>query len=206
MTDRLRESLVRQFGCPHGPLGTVAGWIMSARDSNRKRNRWTVDLLGIRPYDRVLEIGFGPGLALRDCCERAVSGRVVGLDHSPVMLSQAARRNRRAVGSGQLRLICGGLDKLGDAGGPFDKIFSVNLIQFLKDKVQAFKGLHAALAPGGVIATTYMPRMKGQPRANAARTAEGIVAAMTAAGFGEVRVEELELRPHYAICALATKG
>ena len=49
--------VVRQFGKPTGTLGVLAGLVMSRRQSNRQRNDWTLDLLDIRPADRVLEPG-----------------------------------------------------------------------------------------------------------------------------------------------------
>jgi ubiquinone/menaquinone biosynthesis C-methylase UbiE len=54
---------------------------MAHRPSNRRRNRWVVSLLGIRPADQVLEIGFGPGLAIAELA-RAGAGHVYGIDHS----------------------------------------------------------------------------------------------------------------------------
>jgi len=50
-----------------------------------------------RPTDRVLEIGFGPGLAIAELAGRAGRGRVYGIDHSDVMVHRASRRNRAAI-------------------------------------------------------------------------------------------------------------
>jgi SAM-dependent methyltransferase len=62
--------VVRQFGKPTGTWGALAGFVMSRRQSNRQRNDWTLDLLDIRPSDRVLELGFGPGLGIRGAAGR----------------------------------------------------------------------------------------------------------------------------------------
>jgi ubiquinone/menaquinone biosynthesis C-methylase UbiE len=71
---------------------------MAHRPSNRQRNSWVVSLLDLRPADRVLEINFGPGLAIAELARRAGdSGHVYGIDHSDVMLPQAARRNAAAM-------------------------------------------------------------------------------------------------------------
>jgi hypothetical protein len=40
----------------------------------------------VRRGDRVLEIGFGPGLAVRELSRIAVDGYVCGIDHSALML------------------------------------------------------------------------------------------------------------------------
>ena len=92
-----KRRLVAQFGGPSGVFGGVAGWIMAYRHGNRRRNRWAISLLGIEAADRILEIGFGPGLALVDACRQAPEGEVVGLDHSETMLRQAGDCERRSV-------------------------------------------------------------------------------------------------------------
>ena len=202
----LREVLVPQFRRPEGPLGRVAGLIMAARPSNRRRNYWTVELLCVGPEDRVLEIGCGPGVALAASAERTRGSVIVGLDHSPEMLDQAARRNRRAIERGRVRLQLGDLERLPMLGGPFDKIFSVNVIQFLPDKDAAFRALHDVTAPGGIVATTYQPRHRNPNRADAIKVAEEVEAHMAAAGFVAIKVEELSLRPVSAVCVLGRKG
>jgi len=88
----LRSTFVGQFRKPQGPLGQVAGFIMATRPSNRERNAWTVGLLRLEPGHTVLEIGCGPGLALKACAAQVTSGRVVGIDHSEAMVRQARRR------------------------------------------------------------------------------------------------------------------
>ena len=65
--------MVGQFGHPHGFGGRAAGWVMATRGSNRERNIWAVGLLDVQPHDRVLEIGFGPGVAIQEFARRAAS-------------------------------------------------------------------------------------------------------------------------------------
>jgi ubiquinone/menaquinone biosynthesis C-methylase UbiE len=50
-----------------------------------------VRLLDVQPDDRVLELGFGPGLAIRELARLAAEGYVCGLDHSELMLRRAKR-------------------------------------------------------------------------------------------------------------------
>ena len=98
----MMTQIYRQFENPRGALGALACFVMSHRPSNKARNRWTVDLIAPEPNARVLEIGCGPGLALAAMCDRISTGRVVGLDHSPLMLVQAAKGNTRAIEEGRL--------------------------------------------------------------------------------------------------------
>jgi spermidine synthase len=53
---------------------------MAHRSSNRKRNAWAVSLLYVRRDDRVLEIGFGPGRAIRELSRVACAAYVCGID------------------------------------------------------------------------------------------------------------------------------
>ena len=76
-------AVVSQFVRPHGFAGRLAGWEMALRPSNRKRNRWAVGLLDVQPQDHILEIGFGPGLAIRELARRATDGFVLGIPTTP---------------------------------------------------------------------------------------------------------------------------
>lgn len=198
----LRTHLVAQFKRPTGFLGRVAGWIMTRRPSNRLRNSWTIDQLGIRPGDRVLEIGFGPGLALAWAAEKAPNGKVIGLDHSPVMLAQATRRNRLAIAGGRMELHLGGLERLDRIEGSFDRILSANVVPFWDDPATVFRALKARLAAGGRIATTFMPRNPGAGRADALVMAERIEGWMKEAGFAQPKTAWLDLEPVPAVCVL----
>lgn len=201
----LRHHIVAQFRHPHGALGRLAGLVMATRPSNRARNLWTVELMQIAPSDRILEIGCGPGLGLAAAAAKAVDGRLIGIDHSEIMIEQASRRNRRAIESSRMQLLVGGLERLTELGVALDRIFSVNLVQFLPDKHAFYRKLILALRPGGLIATTYMPRHPGATRQDALKSAEEIDRYMRLAGFVDVRTEELPLKPVPAICVLGNR-
>ena len=96
-----------QFGNPTGILGKVAGFIMSHRGSNLERIDWAIELLKLKSDDRVLEIGFGPGIAIEKMETIASNGLVYGLDHSTLMYRQASSRNRKAIAAGTIRLFLG---------------------------------------------------------------------------------------------------
>ncbi len=201
----IRSGLVAQFRRPHGVVGALAGWVMANRPSNVERNRWTVGLLDVLPDDRVLEIGCGPGLSLAACVAKLGAGRVVGIDHSGLMIKQAAKRNATALNQGMLELHTGGLDILPKLSLQFTKVFSVNVAQFFPDKPAAFRAIADAMTPGGLMATTYQPRTPKPTEANALDMAKTFTAALEAAGFVELRTELLPMRPAPVVCVLARK-
>jgi len=203
----LKRYLISQFKRPRGPLGRLAGWIMATRPSNRLRNAWTIALLDLHSEDRVLEVGYGPGLALQAASRRVTTGRIVGLDHSATMRRAAAARNRRAIAEGRMTLLVGGVDDLahpagGDLDGPFDKIYGVNVAMFWDHPATVFRGLEDRLRPGGLIAVTHQPRAGDKTDAAALAMAERIEDAMKAAGLNRLRTERLtELSP-MAVCVI----
>jgi SAM-dependent methyltransferase len=195
-------AVVRQFHRPHGWGGRAAGWVMANRGSNRQRNIWAVGLLDVQPGDRVLEIGFGPGVAIRELARRATSGLVVGVDHSEVMVQQARRRNAAAVQAGRVDLRLGTAEHLPVFDAPFDKILAVNSLMFWDDPVDRLVELRGLLRPGGRIAIAFQPRGPGASDERAAQAGREMAEQFAAAGFTDVRIETLELQPTNAVCVL----
>jgi ubiquinone/menaquinone biosynthesis C-methylase UbiE len=174
---------------------------MAHRASNRRRNAWAVSLLDVQRDDRVLEIGFGPGIAIRELSARAPQGYVCGLDHSAVMLRQAARRNAEAVRRGQVELRLGSAESLPAFEAPFDRILAVNVPLFRDRPVELLGNLRRVLRMGGRIAIAFQPRGPGATDEAATTTGQELVGALRAAGFSRVRLETLELKPA-VVCAL----
>lgn len=197
------DAMVRQFGKPEGPLGRLAGLIMRLRPSNRLRGERTLELLEIRPADRILEIGFGPGLAVARAAELARAGRVVGLDHSELMVREARRRNAGAIRAGRVELLLGSADALPPLdAAPFDKVMAVNVYMFWKDPVSVLRGLLAVLRPGGTIALTLQPRRPGATPDESRAAAARMSASLREAGFDDVRTVMLEMAPVPAACVM----
>jgi len=178
---------------------------MAHRSSNRRRNSWAVSLLDVQPDDRVLEIGFGPGLAILELSRIAHEGYVCGLDHSELMSRQARRRNADGVQRGVVDLRVGSVDALPAFDAPFDKILAVNASLFWGEPDARLAQLRRLLRPGGLIALAHQPRGPGASDATAAEKGREIAAALGRAGFSGVRVETLRLKPA-VLCALGVNG
>lgn len=194
-----------QFGRPSGIWGHVAGKIMAYRPSNRERNSWTISLLDIQRDDRVVEIGFGPGVAIQEVSKIVVNGFVVGIDHSEAMVRQAQERNAAAIRDGRVKLRLGSVSALPVFSEPFDKCFAVNAIHHWDEPIERLKGLRQLLGPGGLIAITEQPRSRGATDDTAQEIGQEIVAGLTKAGFSQVRLETKKMKPVSAVCALGIK-
>jgi ubiquinone/menaquinone biosynthesis C-methylase UbiE len=205
----LRQSAIdavrAQFGRPTGIWGRAAGLLMAHRASNRRRNVWAVSLLDVRSDDRVLEVGFGPGLAIRELSRIAVDGYVCGIDHSELMLRSATRRNTDGLGRGVVDLRLGSVDELPEFDAPFDKILAVNATMFWSEPVARLGELRRLLRPGGLIAVVHQPRGPGATDEASGAQGREMAAALDRAGFSSVRLETLSLKPA-VVCALGVNG
>lgn len=199
----LRGKLVHQFRQPHGVLGVLAGFVLAHRRSNVERNAWTVELLAIEPTDRVLELGFGPGISIAAASRLAPEGLIVGVDHSDAMLRMASRRNAAAIDAGRVRLIEAPLDRLPAFDVPFDKVFGVNALQFADEPAAVVRALRECMVEGGLIAITQQSRKAGATDRDSIRAAELTGELLERAGFAGMRIETLALEPVCAACVLA---
>jgi ubiquinone/menaquinone biosynthesis C-methylase UbiE len=186
-----KRILMRLFGRPQGSLGRLGGIIMAR--TNRKVATWAIGLLGVRPTDRVLEVGFGPGVGIELLAKSASSGRVAGVDSSKEMVTQATARNARAIQAGRVDLRKGSVEQLPFGDATFDHVLAVNSMQVWPDAVAGLREIRRVMKPGGKIALAFT-RYAGQPKS-------GLTEALAAAGFSGGRVAETD----DGFCALATK-
>jgi len=70
--------------------------------TNEECGNWVVSLLEVQSTDSVLEIGFGPGVAIKRLS--MLASHVAGVDPSPQMIAQAQARNASAIASGRVEL------------------------------------------------------------------------------------------------------
>src|SRR5262249_61218485 len=91
------------------------------------------ELLNIQPSDRVLEVGFGPGVGIQLLAEKATAGEVAGIDCSEEMVEQATARNAAAVECGRVELQLGSVERLPFANETFDKALAINSMQIWLD-------------------------------------------------------------------------
>lgn len=168
--------LLHMFGRPKGALGRLGGRIMARL--NRDVAVWVIGLLDLRPSDKVLEVGFGPGVAIELLAGLLPSGKVSGIDASPEMVEQASARNMAAIRSGRVELRLGLAEKLPFADGSFDKTLAINSMQVWPDISAALREIARVTKPGGKVALGFTP-YSGQSKAGLRKSvrAAGLVGA-----------------------------
>lgn len=150
--------MAQQFGEPRGLLGALVGHGMAR--GNAALSRWVVQQAADSldgEARRVAELGPGPGVGLEALLARFADAQAWGVDLSPVMLSQARRRNRDAVAAGRLTLVEGGTAAL-SAFAPVDLVMANHVLYFWRDAQAEMAAIRGLLRAGGLLAVGYQLR------------------------------------------------
>lgn len=186
------------FGHPRGILGRIGGTLMAL--GNGEQERWAIDAAGLKPGQRVLEVGPGPGLGLRLAAGQVgPRGHVLGIDPSPLMRQMATARCAALVAAGVVELAEGTAERTGGATSSVDAAISVNNIM-LWDRPAGLAELARVLRPGGRLVVTVHRHVLGVEPAvlgDEARRAgfTDVRVAIRPRQFNAPKVELLALRP-----------
>lgn len=206
---RLEMLIDRQYRQPAGIIGRFIGQRMAQQ--HQPENIWTVTLLAIEPMDQVLEVGFGPGVAIELAASQASQGLVAGVDFSRAMVALAQRRNADAIKAGRVQLSYGEATALPFANASFNKVFSIHTLYFWPEPLRTLVELRRVLKPEGTLVLTFLARDRW-PGGEQAATIAGIysgqeaVQLMRQAGFDEAHIEEgPEQKPFREIAVVASR-
>jgi ubiquinone/menaquinone biosynthesis C-methylase UbiE len=197
---------------PSGWLGRYVGRSM-ARD-HQPENQWTVAMLAVQPNDHILELGFGPGIAIQALTKLAPHGRISGIDFSKTMVHAAGRRNRAAVRRGQVALHYGDVARLPFADRSFDKAFGIHTIYFWPQPLAALREIRRVLKPGGALTITVLPKERwneldpdlpvGTPECRPYSGAE-LLSMLAEAGFVQTRIAQGDPQQRSNFCAIGVR-
>lgn len=186
-----QKLLMRMFGCPTGLLGRLGGLILAFEKG--EFIPWVVDQLSITPGAQIVEIGFGPGVALQYVAKQTPAGHIAGVDYSDVMLRQATKRNTAAIAAGKIEVHYGPAAALPFRAETFDGAFSINSMQLWPDAVAGLNEIRRVLKPGGNVALGFT--------SHAGQAPEVLPGLATAAGFHQIDLKQSTL----GVCLVAAK-
>jgi ubiquinone/menaquinone biosynthesis C-methylase UbiE len=127
-------------------------WDESEQDpaATRARLDQLVDILGLRPGEDLLEVGFGTGQLTGWLADRVRPGRVVGIDFSPKMLQKAQAKGLAA----EFRLADACRDDLGQA--EFDVVLCFHSFPHFRDPLAALRNFARSLKPRGRLIVMHL--------------------------------------------------
>ena len=185
--------IARQLSRPTGFFGRIMGRLMNRH--NAKLNAYAVRQLELTPSDRILEVGFGGGVTLPSLIAGAAF--VGGVDRSREMVRRAKTRFSEAVLAGRAIFREGNVEELPFEVSSFGKVCTVNTVYFWSSLDAGFAEIHRVLSPGGRVVVGFLPKERmdrmGMPKGIfTSRAPEDVIAALTKAGFSDVRIERPE--------------
>ncbi|MBK6742976.1 MAG: arsenite methyltransferase [Hydrogenophilales bacterium] len=157
-------------------------------------------IAALKSGETVLDLGSGAGFdAFLAARQVGLSGRVIGVDMTPDMLSRA-RANAAQGGYANVEFRLGEIEHLPVADATVDVIISNCVINLSPDKAQVFRDAWRVLKPGGRLAisdiVTTAPLPDDMRREVALYTAcvagaadvEALTELMASAGFTDIRI------------------
>jgi ubiquinone/menaquinone biosynthesis C-methylase UbiE len=167
----------------------AAGLAMAA--GHRGRARRVVEFVAPTRNDRVLDIGCGPGNAVRAAGDR--TGEVIGVDPSPAMLRIARWLTMRRKARAKIRYEPGAAESLPLADGSVTVAWAIASFHHWADPPAGLKEARRVLAKGGRL--FLVERLVGHGRARQQRhgltasRADSVAIGLRDAGFAEVSTE-----------------
>jgi ubiquinone/menaquinone biosynthesis C-methylase UbiE len=186
------KNIYSQFGNPNGFLGEIIGWILAL--NNGQRNFLALEKLNPVPNDEILEIGFGPGVTVNQIVKNYKNIFVSGIDISDVMIKQAVSRNKDFIEEQKVILKKASVENIPFDDNYFDKILGSNVSLFFPSPIENFKEIKRVLKPGGILLNVLQPR-SAKNKFEVEKKAEELISQITKAGFKNINLEIVEMKP-----------
>jgi len=122
-----------------------------------KRYVWAVDILDVRPDDKILEIGCGYGHSISLICERLSTGKLTAIERSEKMASAAAESNTAFIEEGKAEIFHRDLLSAALPDSSFNKVFLFNINVFWMDPVSELVEIRRLLKPNGRFFLFHQP-------------------------------------------------
>jgi ubiquinone/menaquinone biosynthesis C-methylase UbiE len=125
----------------------------------------------LKPGMRLLDVGCGPGTITSGLAQRVAPGPVIGIDMSDSVI-ETAKSLAAKNATGNLTFEVGSIYQPRFAPGSFDAVYTHQVLQHLRQPVEALRQMRTLLAPGGMVgvrevdwgSTTFFPDNKGMHR------------------------------------------
>ncbi len=194
------------------PSGLIGRFLMSSvfKTVNKDLNSFVLESLALQPDHYVLEIGFGPGKLINSMAEITTQGYIEGIDFSDVMLSEAAKNNKKHIAANKVRIQKGDCKKLNFPNKSFDRICAVNTIYFWHPPNLYLTEIFRVLKSGGRLVLgmrdkTQMSTISLDKNIFSTYTLNEVVELLSNTGFSNIRILEKRGVPFTSYCVVGTK-
>ncbi len=167
------------------PGGAIA--VAAMATMNRAAEAEAIQLLRPAPADRVLVLGFGPGIGIRLLAKHlARGGAVVGVDPSTTMMKAASAANRANLACGRVTLHVTTAERVPADQASFDGAIAVNTLQFCEPFAATANELARVLKPGARMVSLTHDWALARHAGSSSAWLEAVRAVLVAAHFDEI--------------------
>lgn len=147
------RKLVENAGRPEGFWGKLM--IRSMNRGHSELTDWALSYMEIKSGFRVLDVGCGGGRTVSKLCDRVGSGKVYGIDYSPLCVKKSTKLNHKNVLCGKAEIRQASVSELPFEGESFDLITAVETYYFWPDKLHDLMELYRVLKRGGKVLLVF---------------------------------------------------
>lgn len=168
----------------------IGAWLYSLVSRNPRTNREVVALADPRPGTRVLDIGCGPGAAVRRAAD--AGAEATGVDPSPAMVRIASRRGRRHP---RASFAVGHAAELPVADASVDVAWTISAFHHWPDQAAGLAEVHRVLVPGGRLLIGEKRLSKPDGHGLSPDAATQVVVDLEAHGYRDAAITEVRIWP-----------
>lgn len=201
----IREFIDSHYKTPRGIVGTYIGEKMVRQ--HKIETIWSLELMNIRQGDRILELGCGPGYAIKLIFEKNLAEEIIGLDISSTMIKSARIRNKKSINEQRVKLVQANFNKLPFHNENFNTVFSIQTIYFWNDIAATLSEIFRVLKPKGVVILTFSDGKEDESWEGIRGIIENqVIPSMTNTGFRDVSfVRGPDSRGYHTVAVRGTK-
>ena len=177
------------------PWSRVKSEIYSLLGRNPKSNRRITEIADLEPSHAVLDVGCGPGAAVRAAATSVA--RSVGVDRSEPMIAIARRRSEAFR---NVEFVAAGAEALPFPDASFDRVWTIHAFHHWEERDRGIAECLRVLKPGGrlLIVESETRSGHGLDRAKASELADSL----RLAGFAFASVA----KPHRELVVTGVRG
>lgn len=172
----------------------IGAWAYAVTSPNPRSNREVVTLADPRAGQRALDVGCGPGAAVRRAA--AAGAEVTGVDPSPAMVRIATRRSRDHPNAD---FVVGHAADLPLEDHSVDVAWTIAAYHHWHDQAAGLDELHRVLAPGGRLLVGERRLRKSGGHGLSTDDATRLVADLGAHGFHDATTAEVRIWPWWTL-------
>jgi SAM-dependent methyltransferase len=145
----MSENHLSQYRCPTGVSGRKVATNMNY--GHWDLTTWGLKHVSIKLDSVILDVGCGGGKTISRLAQRAVQGKVYGIDHSGDMVDFSREVNNKLIATNHVEIQQGTVEKTGFKNDFFDLVTAIETYYFWPNLANAFQEIKRILKKEGVL-------------------------------------------------------